>query len=120
MFGVVLWSLMILGALPESGQRELEGRLGWWQPRLMGLLSSFVEAFSGWQLLRSVLFRSELGVLSANWAIPLGIAGFYLLVEGILRLGVSLKTPGVGLPSLPVAIVYKAAIAFAQHRVDSR
>lgn len=109
--GILLWAVMVLGALPRSGQHELESRLGWWHPRLMGSLSSFVEAFSGWNLLRSVLFRSELGVLGPEWAIPLGIAGFFLLAEGLVRLGVTLKMSGPALSSLPVAAVFNGALA---------
>ena len=118
--GLLLWTVMILGALPRSGQRELEARIDWWHPRLMGGISSFVEAYTGWQLLRSVLFRSELGVLGAGWAIPLGTCGLFLLVEGVLRLGVTLKMEGDALPSLPVTAVFNGVLALLRHRKDLR
>lgn len=114
--GLVLWAVVILGALPTAGQRELASRLGWWHPRLMGIVSSFVEGLCGWQLLRDVLFRSELGVLSSGAALPLGVLGFFMLAEGLVRLGVTLKLPGSALPSLPVSLAFRAVLAFARSR----
>ncbi len=109
---ILLWGILILGALPELGQRDLEYRLAWWHPRLMGIISSVVEAICGWHLLRAVLFRSELDVLSPEKAIPLGIIGFYLMVEGLFRLAVTLKLSDYPLPSFPISLLYKAAISF--------
>jgi hypothetical protein len=112
--GIALAAVAIAGSLPEAGQRELENRLGWWDPRFMGLISSVVEAFVGLNLMRSVLFRHELHVLTTGRAITYGVIGFFLLAEGIVRLGVSMKLPGPTLPSIPVSLAFKGLIALAR------
>jgi hypothetical protein len=108
---VLLWILFLAGGLPASGQRLLENRLPWWHPRLMGLLSSLVEAFCGWQMLRGVLFQWELSLIPLKQAVPLGLAGGFLLLEGLLRTGVTIKPESNALPSLPVAAAWKALAA---------
>ena len=108
---VLLWFLFLAGGLPASGQRLLANRLPWWHPRLMGLLSSLVEAFCGWQMLRGVLFQWELGLIPLKQAVPLGLAGGFLLLEGLLRTGVTIKPESNALPSLPVAAAWKALAA---------
>ena len=111
---IALTFVAIAGALPESGQRELECRLRWWNPRLMGLISSFVEAFVGGNLMRDVLFRHELQVLTTGKAITFGVLGFVMLAEGIVRLGVTMKLPGPALPSIPVSLAFKGLIALVR------
>jgi hypothetical protein len=107
LLGIVLTVVAIAGALPEAGQRELERRIGWWDPRFMGLISSFVEAFFGLGLMRSVLFRHELHVLTTGRAITFGTIGFFLLAEGLVRLGVTMKLHGPALPSIPASLAFK-------------
>jgi len=114
--GITLTGVAIAGALPEAGQRELECRLRWWDPRLMGLISSVVEAFVGWGLMRSVLFRHELHVLTTGMAITFCTIGFFMLAEGLVRLGVTMKLPGPALPSIPVSLAFKGLIALARHK----
>jgi hypothetical protein len=114
--GTLLWAVFIVGALPAHGQRELEYRFAWWHSRFMGIVSSFVEALCGWQFLREVLFRSELHVLSPEKAFPLGVVGFYMLVEGLLRLGVTLRLPNSALPSLPVLLIFKGITAITKKK----
>ena len=109
--GILLWAVLIVGALPAGAQRELEDRFGWWHSRFMGIVSSFVEAFCGWQFLREVLLRSGVHILSPKNAFLLGFIGFYMLVEGLLRLGVTLKLSGSALPSLPVSLIFKGITA---------
>jgi len=111
--GVTLTLVAIAGSLPEAGQRELENRIGWWDPRLMGLISSAVEAFVGLSFMRSVLFRHELHVLSTENAIIFGAIGFFLLAEGLVRLGVTMKLPGPALPSIPVSLAFKGLVGLA-------
>ena len=83
----LLLSVVVLaGAAPRSMQEELERRLPWWHSRLMGAVSSFVEFFFGWQMLRQVLLRDGLGVLGTVGAWVLGSIAFFLLSEGILDL----------------------------------
>lgn len=112
--GIALMVVAIAGALPEAGQGELENRIGWWDPRFMGLISSFVEAFMGLSFMRSVLFRHELHVLTTGKAIAFGVIGFFLLAEGLVRLGVTMKRPGPALPSIPVSLAFKGLIALAR------
>ena len=109
---LALWSLYIVGGLPDGAQRDLEYRVSWWYPRFMGIVSSCVEGLCGWHLLREVLFRSELEVLSAGKAVPLGVVGAFMLIEGLLRLGITMKLRDGALASLPVALVFKALIAW--------
>jgi hypothetical protein len=108
---VLLWGLYLAGGLPGSGQRLLENRLPWWHPRLMGIVSSLVEAFCGWQMLREVLFRWELNLIPVKQAVPLGLIGGFFLLEGLLRLGITVKPEGPALPSLPVAAAWNALAA---------
>jgi len=77
----------------------------------MGTISSFLEGFLGWQFLREILFRHELHVLSTEKALIFGTVGFYMLVEGLLRLGVILKLPEAALQSLPLSLVYRGVAA---------
>ena len=105
---VLLWSLYITGGLPTHGQRFLEARLPWWNPRSMGILSSVVEAFCGWQLLREVLFRWEMSAIALKQAVPLGLIGGFFLLEGLLRVGITAKLEKTAFPSLPVAAAWKA------------
>ncbi len=114
--GVSLTLVAVAGSLPEAGQRELETRIGWWDPRLMGLISSVVEAFVGLSFMRSVLFRHELHVLTTGRTITFGAIGLFLLAEGLVRLGVTMKLPGPALPSIPVSLAFKGLIGLAQRR----
>jgi hypothetical protein len=114
--GISLTLVAIAGSLPEAGQRELENRIGWWDPRLMGLISSVVEAFVGLSFMRSVLFRHELHVLTTGRTITFGAIGLFLLAEGLVRLGVTMKLPGPALPSIPVSLAFRGLIGLAQRR----
>ena len=113
---IVMWVVMIGGGLPASAQRELEFRLVWWHPRLMGTISSFLEGFCGWHFLREVLFRHQLGVLSTDFALILGSIGLYMLLEGLVRLGVILKLPEAALPSWPLTVIYRGIAAVVGNR----
>lgn len=114
---IVVWAVVIAGGLPASAQRELEFRLVWWHPRLMGTISSFLEGYCGWQFLRQVLFRHELHVLSTEFALILGGIGLYMLVEGLIRLGVILKLPEAALPSWPLTLMYRGIAAIIRKQV---
>lgn len=110
-FTVLLWGLFLAGGLPSSGQRLLEDRLPWWHPRLMGMVSSLVEAFCGWQMLREVLFRWELDLIPLKQAVPLGLIGGFFLLEGLLRIGITAKFEDRSFPSLPVSAAWSALTA---------
>ncbi len=51
---------------------------------------------------------SGLGRLSGGKAVVLGIVGFYLLLEGIVRLAVTRRLTEGALPSLPVVLAVRA------------
>ncbi len=101
---LVLWTLVIAGGLPTSTQRDLEARFAWWHPRLFGLVSALVEFLGGLGVLRQVFILSGLDRLGTGEAVVPGFVGMFMLVEGVLRFGITPRLEGVAVPSLPVVV----------------
>lgn len=106
--GVLLWAVLLVGGVPRDTQEQLDRRFAWWHSRLMGTISSFVEFFCGWQMFREVLLRRGLELIGPFAAWVLGLIAFFLLCEGVIRLGITLRTSEFAAPSLIDVLAFKA------------
>jgi hypothetical protein len=106
--GVALWCIVLAGGLPRDVQDELDRRFAWWHSRLIGTISSFIEFLCGLQMLRSVLLLHGLERMGPIAAWTLGSLALFLLCEGIVRLGITLRARAHGAPSLIAILLVRA------------
>jgi hypothetical protein len=95
----------LVGGIPPSGNFRLRDLIGYRPSRFAGIVSSVTGFMLGLSWVRKYILLSGLEVVSP-WVAAINIgAGLYLLIESLIRLGVTTKT-SESLPSFPVWFLY--------------
>jgi len=120
LLGCVGWVLLIAGALPQSGQRWIEGKVPWWSARWASAVSALIEAALGYFLLRGFLIQTGVEDAFPSDGLAKVALGFYLAGEGVLRFVVA--TQGSATAALPLLAIWRliARLAPARRRDGKR
>ena len=112
LIGILLWALMIAGALPRAGHHWIESRLSIWDARWASLASAVLEAILGVGFFRAALVQVALEDGVSTGGLIRVILGVYLPIEGVARLAGTIAT-GSSVAALPVLAVWRSVAALA-------
>jgi hypothetical protein len=113
LLAILLWGVLIAGALPRAGHHGMEGVLPFWDARWASLVSSALEILLGITLfLPAALLQIGLEDAVSSGGVFKVLLAAFLPVEGFIRLAGTVATSS-SVASLPVLVVWRAVAAVA-------